>query len=159
MNRRNFFKAVTGFVVGVFALPKKAKPQLTVAMLRDVADKLPKQKAGKIFWMPVKNKNADRKWVRNPDYDDGLKEAFCYGGKLFRVFRGYMREKFTMIQLREGQWTNCRLLLNSDFENLQYRHWACESMLRKLERKLKEDILGITWLKEKELLGKHNEQT
>lgn len=65
MNRRNFFKAVTGFVAGVYALalPSKAKPQLTVAMLREVADKLPKQKAGKIFWMPVKDKAEEWTYV------------------------------------------------------------------------------------------------
>ena len=68
LNRRSFFKKVSGALAGVLILPKKAKPQLTVVMLRDIADKLPKQKTGKIFWMPVKDKNADRKWVRNPDY-------------------------------------------------------------------------------------------
>jgi hypothetical protein len=42
MNRRNFFKVVTGFVAGIFATSTKAeeKPQLTVAMLKKVRDEL-----------------------------------------------------------------------------------------------------------------------
>ena len=40
MNRRSFFKVVTGFVAGIFATSAKEKSQLTVAMLKKAKNEL-----------------------------------------------------------------------------------------------------------------------
>ena len=42
MNRRSFFKTVTGVIAGIFTLPSlaKEKPKLTVAMLQEANEKL-----------------------------------------------------------------------------------------------------------------------
>jgi hypothetical protein len=124
MNRRNFFKAVTGFVAGVFASTAKSKEK-------------PKDLCGgqNGTLCPRCKFNDERSQLGQlPEIDDGLKDAFCYGGKLFRVFRGYMHDDFTMIQLREGKWEKRHLLHNSEWANWKYRHRVCEYMLRCLER-------------------------
>ena len=55
MNRRSFFKTVTGFIAGMFTLPSlaKEKPKLTVAMLKKCKDEIDAKKVSDDFLIPV----------------------------------------------------------------------------------------------------------
>lgn len=110
MNRRNFFKVVTGFVAGVFAAA------------------VPKAKG--FDFTP--NKCATEVQGR---HDNGLKEAFCYGGKLFRV---YNLGCYKILQLKHNKWINNVQIDSYQFLNREYRNMVCEAMLKSLERTLKQ---------------------
>ena len=120
MNRRNFFKTVTGFVAGIFATSAiaKEKPKLTVAMLQKAKKYLDAQEDCGDFLIPV---------------DDGLNDAFCYGGKLFRVYPDYFDKGFVRMRLREGEREFNYVLTNKEYNNRQYRNCICEYMLAKFD--------------------------
>lgn len=66
--------------------------------------------------------------------EDGLKEAFVYGGKLFRVFPGYFDEGYVMMSIREGRYENTRMITKFEFADIQFRHFNCEIMLKDMEK-------------------------
>lgn len=152
MNRRNFFKTVTGFIAGVCVSStktkaknnlgfqcewngrlkcggqngtlcprckynRKEKPKLTMAMLQKARKDLDAQTVSGDFLIPV---------------DDGLDDAFCYGGKLFRVYPDYFDVGFVMMRLRENKKEFNYVLTNEEYRNRLYRNCICEYMLAKV---------------------------
>jgi len=125
MNRRNFFKTVTAFVVGVYAafVPKaQAEPEnvLTLAKLMKAKEALDAT-INDDFLIPI---------------DDGLDEAFCYGGKLFRVYPDYFDKGFVRMRLREDKREFNYVLTNEEYNNRQYRNCICEYMLAKFYKQV-----------------------
>ena len=64
--------------------------------------------------------------------DKGLDEAFCYGGKLFRV---YDRDGVKVLILRIRPWETHTMLDRGQYENYEFRLRVCEKMIKFLENK------------------------
>lgn len=141
MNRRSFFKKVGIVLAGVVALPSKAvgrkrsgtrpatEDEIQNALNEVVKDKLCSGQNGTLCSRC--KFNLDRIPV-----DEGLEEAFCYSGKLFRV---YNLGCYKILQIRHDKWINRVPVDSRQFLNREYRDMVCEAMLKSLERKLKQE--------------------
>ena len=138
MKRRQFLKSVFGVVAGVVVVPSvvkaKPKPKLWFRTEAEVAEARKTKRCKDCY-------RECRHYLKCQQYDvplstrpeDGLKEAFCYGGKLFRVFPGYFDEDFTMIQLRESKLELNYMLTNEEYNNYNDRNLTCEYMLCRMK--------------------------
>lgn len=129
MNRRNFLKrcSLIPFAGSLAAVAKteasEDKPQLTLAKLME-AKKALDATVDENFLIPVDINLYN-------DYT-GLDEAFCYGGKLFRVYPTNIHGAKQMMLRRETAKVSC--YMEDDDYYSEWRNIQCEAMIHALYR-------------------------
>ena len=145
-NRRNFLKSI-GKICAVLPFmgnsPAVAKIEAT-GCKSDAELALAKAKL-KEFDEQVGRDFAENFPSSVDSLEDGLKEAFCYGGKLFRVFPRYFDEGYVMMSIREGRYGNNRMITKFEFADIQFRHFNCEIMLKDMEKFRKNGTVSLIY--------------
>ncbi len=130
MNRRSFLKRCS-ILPFVGSLVVGASEGLTVAKVQEIAKMLEAAELdGKIkLSLGCKEfRDALNKVVKDK-LEGGLDEAFCYGGRLFRV---YDWRDYKVMQVRNKHLLIGHMLSHSEFYEWRYRYGICEEMLDSL---------------------------
>lgn len=148
MNRRNFFKVVTGFVVGIFC-PRKVMGRkrsgtrkLTEEEVEKLVSELPNEFAPPYdeipaiwsIWYPntlvtSSSNDEDEPNIYTFEYRDYFFEA--------KIPSEYFPDgdDYVLITLRKKNWQIDILADNEQFANNEYRNLMCDKMIQRIESK------------------------